>query len=126
MSIFIPPDIRLHATTTLDGFPPEVVESYLAYAENGDPDLLNTVVLGVLQFYLANPPAEALVAMPGSTRLVEDLGCDSLTMVDMVFLSESLFGIKLADDELAKVVTLDDLKHHFQRHVTAPSGSASS
>jgi acyl carrier protein len=124
MSILIPPDIRLHAKTTLEGFPPEVVAAYLAYAESGAPALLNPVVLGVLQFYLANPPTEPLVALPGSTRLVEDLGCDSLTMVDMVFLSESLFGIKLADDELAKVVTLDDLQHHFQRHVATPSGSA--
>jgi acyl carrier protein len=33
---------------------------------------------------------------------MEDLGCDSLTMVDTLFLAESLFDIRLADYELAR------------------------
>jgi len=38
-------------------------------------------------------------------------------MVDTLFLAESLFNIRLADDELARVSTLDDLRGHFQRHI---------
>ena len=114
----IPPaEAQLNADEKLNGFPPAVAESYLAFAESGDVSCLDRVVLGVLQFYLAKPPAQPLVELPGATRLVEDLGCDSLTMVDTLFLAESLFNIKLADDELARVATLDDLRGHFQRHI---------
>ena len=112
-----PAEAQLSATEKLNGFPPAVAESYLAFAESGEASRLDHVVLGVLQFYLAQPPPQPLVELPGTTRLVEDLGCDSLTMVDTLFLAESLFNIRRADDELARVSTLDDLRGHFQRHI---------
>jgi acyl carrier protein len=82
------------------------------------------VVLGVLQFYLAKPPPAPLATLPGSTRLIADLGCDSLTMIDVMFLAENLLGIKLADDELARIETLDELREHFRRRMTALSRPA--
>lgn len=105
------------AAETLPGFPPEISAAYIAYASTGDATQLDAVVLGVLQFHLAKPPPQPLTALPGSTRLKEDLGVDSLTMVDTLFLSESLFDITLADDELAKVGTLDELLAHFRRQL---------
>ena len=102
---------------SLVGFPPRVTSAYLAFAEHGDPANLDIVVLGVLQFYLAKKPPGSLEDMPGTTRLIEDLGCDSLTMMDTVFMVETLFDIKLDDAELTKLVTLDDLRAHLRRNV---------
>ena len=117
-------DARLRVQEHLTGFPPAVVDAYLAFAETGDLALLDNVVLGVLQFYLAKPPALPLAKMPGSTRLIADLGCDSLTMIDVMFLAESLLGIKLADDELVKIETLDELRAHFRGRMTAVDNTA--
>ena len=117
-------DARLRVQEHLTGFPPAVVDAYLAFAETGDLALLDNVVLGVLQFYLAKPPALSLATMPGSTRLIADLGCDSLTMIDVMFLAESLLGIKLADDELVKIETLDELRAHFRGRMTAVDNTA--
>ena len=103
--------------SNLDGYPAALIDQYLAFAEDGNLMRLDRVVLGVLQFNLANPPPEALTVMAGSTRLVDDLGCDSLTMVDMLFVAEEIFGVKISDDELSRVTTLDDLRAHFRRHV---------
>ena len=113
-----PSDARLRVQENLTGFPPAVVEAYLAFAETQDLARLDDVVLGVLQFYLAKPPAASLTTLPGATRLIADLGCDSLTMIDVMFLAETLLGIKLADDELTKVETLDDLRAHFRNRMT--------
>jgi acyl carrier protein len=113
-----PSDARLRAQENLTGFPPNVVEAYLALADTGDLARLDDVVLGVLQFYLAKPPPTPLTTLPGSTRLVADLGCDSLTMIDVMFLAEALLGIKLADDELTKIETLDQLRAHFRGRMT--------
>ena len=109
---------KQRALEQLAGFPAEIADGYIAFVEEVDHSRLRHVVLGVLQFHLAKPPAQPLVNLPGSTRLVEDLGCDSLTMVDTLFLAESLFDIRLADDELARVTTLDDLVEHFRQHIT--------
>ena len=56
--------------------------------------------------------------MTGTTRLIADLGCDSLTIIDVMFLAESLLGIKVADDELTKIETLDELRAHFRGRMT--------
>ena len=119
-----PSDARLRVQENLTGFPQSVVDAYLAFAETGDLARLDDVVLGVLQFYLAKPPEAPLSTLPGSTRLVADLGCDSLTMIDVMFLAETLLGIKLADDELVKIETLDELRGHFRRRMTAVGETA--
>ncbi len=110
------------AKQSLVGFPPHVVEAYLHFAD-GNVAALDTVVLGVLQFYLAKKPATDLRNLPGTTRLIDDLGCDSLTMMDMVFMVESLFEIKIDDAELPQIVTLDDLRQRLREHVRV-SGAA--
>ena len=109
---------------SLDGFPPRITAAYIAFAETGDPASLNLVAMGVLQFYLAKKPEKPLDELPGSTRLVDDLGCDSLTMMDTVFMVETLFNIKIADDELPRINTLDDLREQLRRHVAGGAGSA--
>ena len=108
----------------LTGFPPAVVDAYLAYAATADEARLDELVLGVLQFYLAKPPAAPLATMAGATRLIEDLGCDSLTMIDVLFISEALLDIKLADDELKSIRTLDELRAHFRQRMARPDATA--
>lgn len=117
LGVFSLIEAKQKAAVTLAGFPPEVVDQYIAFAADGDPIRLDSVVLGVLQFHLPHPPSQPLSAMTGSTRLLEDLGCDSLAMIDMLFVAEEIFGVRLTDDELARVTTLDDLLAHFRRHV---------
>ncbi len=106
---------RKRAQESLVGFPSSVTDAYLAFAESGDLGKLDVVVLGVLYFYLAKKPKQTLAELPGTTRLVDDLGCDSLTMMDTVFMVESLFDIKIDDAELAQIATLDDLREHLRR-----------
>jgi hypothetical protein len=38
-----------------------------------------------------------------------------------MFLAENLLDIKLADDELTKVETLDELRAHFRHRMSADS-----
>ena len=109
---------------SLVGFPPRVTEAYLAFAEHGDLTSLDVVVLGVLQFYLAKKPKEPLDALPGTTRLVEDLGCDSLTMMDTVFMAETLLEIKIDDAELARMSTLDELRGYIRSQVKSGAPAA--
>ncbi len=100
---------------SLVGFPPNVIDSYSAFATSGDLSSLDIVVRGVLYFYLAKKPQDSIEALPGSTRLVEDLGCDSLTMMDTVFMVESLLDVKIDDAELVEIRTLDDLRSHLRQ-----------
>ena len=95
---------------TLVGFPPRITGAYVAFAESGAPADLDVVVLGVLQSCLAKKPKVSIDTLPGSTRLADDLGCDSLTMLEAVFMVESLFDIDIDDRDLVRLKTIDDLR----------------
>jgi acyl carrier protein len=119
-----PADAKKRAEESLVGFPTRIITAFHDFAQHGDPKDLDVVVLGVLHFYLAKKPVETLDALPGTTRLIEDLGCDSLTMMDTVFMVESLFDISLNDAELARIATLDDLRNYLRKQAVPSSHPA--
>lgn len=44
-----------------------------------------------------------------ASHLVEDLGADSLDVVELIMAFEDEFGISLPDDEIAKMKTVGDI-----------------
>lgn len=44
-----------------------------------------------------------------SSRLVEDLGADSLDVVELIMAFEDEFGVSLPDEEIAKMKTVGDI-----------------
>jgi 3-hydroxyacyl-[acyl-carrier-protein] dehydratase len=109
----------------LRGFPESTVLACEKYEATADPEVLETAVCGVIQHYLEKPPAVDVVHMPGTTRLVADLGLDSLTMIEMIFLIEDLFGAKVPHEELIKITTLDELRALLRARLSArvPGGA---
>lgn len=70
-----------------------------------DADLMEEVSQAVRQ--AAKLPADRIVAP--ESRLVEDLGIDSLDLVGVVLQVQDRFGIELPDDDVARVRTVADL-----------------
>ena len=53
-------------------------------------------------------------------RLDEDLGIDSLTLVDLVVAVEDRFGLVIADDDWSRFRTVGDFAEHLGRVATLP------
>jgi acyl carrier protein len=53
----------------------------------------------------------------GSARLKEDLGIDSLEVVDVVVLVEDQFGYKMKPEDFRTLITLDDFCQFIQQHI---------
>ena len=49
------------------------------------------------------------------TRLLDDLGADSLDIVELALAVEDEFGVALSDRELNRIVTLSDLEGFLAR-----------
>jgi len=105
---------------SLRGFPPATVAACLSFRAQGKPEALDTAINGIIEHLLPKRPAQPVGTLPGSALLVEDLGLDSFSMVEMTFIFEDVFGAPLAQEELVKVRTLDDLRALIQRSI--PSG----
>lgn len=90
--------------------PAEARDAFQRFQASGDPTALDPVILSILDDYIPLTPAVPLAQQPGSTRLIEDLGFDSLAITEVVFFAEDLFEIKISNEEIIQVRTLDDLR----------------
>jgi acyl carrier protein len=100
------PNLRI----ILQGYPEATIAACAEYQRSRDVEALNRAIAGVVEHHLSQPPDQPVAAMPGSTKLVADLGIDSITMVEMACVFEDVMGTQLPDEELVKAVTLDDLR----------------
>lgn len=48
-----------------------------------------------------------------NSKLVEDLGADSLDVIELVMAFEDEFGVALPDEEVQKMVTVGDVIKHI-------------
>jgi len=55
----------------------------------------------------------------GDVRLMEDLGADSLDMIELVMVIEEDFGIEIPDDDADKLLTIDQVVKYVQEKVVA-------
>jgi acyl carrier protein len=54
-------------------------------------------------------------------KFIEDLGADSLDIVELVMALEEEFGIDIPDDEADKLRTVGDAMEYLKSHATAQS-----
>ncbi len=50
-----------------------------------------------------------------NSELVEDLGADSLDLVDLVMAFEDEFGTKVEDDEIESITTVEDIVKYIKK-----------
>lgn len=102
----------------LGRLPPAALRSFREFLLTDDEKALTVLVLEVLTFHLPNRSALA----PGlvwhdDTRLVEDLGFDSLATVETVFFFEDLFQISILNEEIVNLKTVGDLRRFLRSKV---------
>ena len=50
------------------------------------------------------------------SKLIEDLGADSLDMVEMLMTLEEEFGLSISDEEALKLKTVQDIVNYIEAH----------
>lgn len=90
------------------------------FRASADPADLALVVHGVIERFTERDRRAQLAASSASLRLREDLGLDSLTMMEVVMLAEEVLGISVNNEELVHLRTLGDVQAFIARKVAAP------
>lgn len=49
------------------------------------------------------------------TSFIDDLGADSLDLVELIMAMEETFGIEISDDELGKIRTIQDVVDYIEK-----------
>lgn len=99
--------------------PPEAQAAFQRFADTGDVTALDPVILAILSDFIPRTPPRPLSEFPGDTVLTTGLGFDSLAITEVVFFTEDLLDITIANQEIVQVRTLDDLRGFVRRKVSA-------
>jgi len=96
---------------------PETVEGIIRFRREGDLDVVIVVVHGIIERYLKLEPGQHISTRPDQTRLGEDLGVDSLTMLEIVMAIEEALNFRVEDSDARNIRTLGDVRRYVDDRV---------
>jgi acyl carrier protein len=80
------------------------------FRQTRDVTQLPPIVVGVIERYVDREVRPKLRDNPEALRLREDLGLDSLTMMEVVMLAEEVLPISVSNEELITLRTIGDVQ----------------
>src|SRR3954471_19978205 len=89
---------------------PSTFEAASQFRKTGNPEHLPAVVIGVIERFVEPDLRMKLKDADDDLRLIEDLGIDSLTMMEIVILVEDVLQMSINNDELRNLRTVGDVK----------------
>jgi acyl carrier protein len=98
---------------TMRRCPPEAIEAALKFQTSKDASLVPAIVLGIIERYVEPQNREKVRTANDDTRLFDELGVDSLMMVEIVMTVEDILQISAPDEELRTLRTLGDVKKYL-------------
>ena len=103
---------------------PETIDAALRFRGSGDPAEIPVIVYGIVERHLTPEVSQKvdLHHVDEGARLVEDLGIDSLTMLEIVLSIEETLAIHIENEELKDLRTLGDVKTFIGRKLSVDAG----
>ena len=89
---------------------PSTFEAAVQFRRTGNPEHVPAVVIGVIERFVEPDLRTKLKDADDDLRLIEDLGIDSLTMMEIVILVEDVLQMSINNDELRNLRTVGDVK----------------
>ena len=107
------PDEDAALRETLKRCRPATYEAARDFRATGDARHLASFVHGILERFVDRELRPKLQGGDASLRLVEDLGLDSLTLMEMVMLAEEVLQITINNEDLREIRTLGALQQRI-------------
>jgi acyl carrier protein len=105
---------------------PETIEAAVRFRETGDLDTVPTIVFGILERYQPSTAPVKLSQADENARLIEDLGLDSLTLLEIVLSIEEVLKLHIENEELREIRTMANLNKFLHAKITGADTGAPS
>ena len=107
--------------------PQPCIDAAVQYHKTGQAEMVPTIVLGIIERFVEPEVRPVIREGRDETRIFEDLGIDSLLMVEIIMLVEETLNISIENEELRNIRTIGDLKVYLDckiRGLPLPSKKA--
>ena len=88
-------------------------EAALSFRKEKNISQVETIVMGIIDRHLEPEQREILSNSDDTLRMYEDLGMDSLTMLEVVMLVEQTLEVSIDNEELRELRTIGDVKAYL-------------
>lgn len=103
----------------------QTLEAALEFRKTRDLSKVSTIVLGIIERFLEPEMADKLAGGDGSLRFMEDLGLDSLTMIEAIMMVEEALGVSIKNDEIIGLRSVGDLSAFIDAKMSGNETEAS-
>lgn len=100
------------------------LEAAIQFRKTGNPELVPVVLMGIIERFVEPDLRSKMHEGDDELRLIEDLGIDSLTMMEIVILAEGVLQVSINNDELRNLRSIGDIKGFIDaklRGITPPT-----
>lgn len=105
----------------LKHFPARIRERFVQFSTSGDPAAADEVVLAIVREHVpARRQGTTPAVLTDAMSLTGDLGIDSISIADALFMLEEVFNVSIATKEIAHLRTVGDLRGFIRRKLAAP------
>jgi acyl carrier protein len=101
----------------LEAFPPAFQQLVLDYKARPTPEGLAQIVTGVMAYHGGETFVAKHAEKGGAVLIVEDLGFDSLTLVEISFQAEEFVDFIIQIQDFANIKTLDNLQTFLRKKI---------
>lgn len=108
----------------LAAFDPDFQQVVIDYQTKRTPEGLAKIVLGVLTHHAGEALRAKQAEKGDGVLLIEDLGFDSLALVEISFQAEEFVGIVIQIEDFAGIKTLGDLQGFLRAKAFPATGAA--
>ncbi|HVM60020.1 MAG TPA: phosphopantetheine-binding protein [Verrucomicrobiae bacterium] len=102
----------------------KTIEAAVRYRETGDLAAVPTIVYGILERYQPSTAPVKLSQADENARLVEDIGLDSLTLLEIVLSIEEVLKLHIENQELREIRTVGHLNKFLRDKITGVASAA--
>ncbi len=104
--------------TALKRCSPETVEAAIRFRQSRDAREVPAIIYGIIERHMPPESPKKLADADDSTELIQGLGVDSLTMLEIILSIEETLGISIDNEELRSIHTLGDVKSFIARKLS--------
>lgn len=102
---------------TLKRCPEGTFEALLEYRSSGNLDALSTFLIGCIKRHTDEEYESCLDTGSDSVSFIDDLGIDSMTMMEVVMMVEECLLIQIDNQDLMNLQTIGDLNNYIKKVV---------
>lgn len=103
------------AAEALAPFPVQVRDAFKRYLTHRDMAAADEVVIAIIKDHVPSRKVEQIpTTLTDESTLMGDLGIDSVSISDAVFVIEEVFDVSISSKDLARLRTIGDLRHFLR------------